>query len=67
VSRSHKAQWGLCVRPSKALGSLERWRLGLRGLGSAGTAGAVRPGLGQVRCQVRCKMTKSQMSANRTN
>ena len=63
VSRSHRAQWGFCVRPSKGLGSLERWRLGLRGSGSAGVAGAVTVRLGQVRCN----MMKSQMSANRTS
>src|SRR4029450_928683 len=30
VSLSHRAQWGLCVKPSKGLGSLERSPLGLR-------------------------------------
>src|SRR4030095_14471827 len=41
VSRSHRAQGGFCVRPSKGLDSLERGRLGLTGSGSAGASGAV--------------------------
>ncbi len=54
---------GLSVKPSNGWGSLERLRLGLRGSGRAGEAGAVTARLGQVRC----KMTKSQRSAQRTS
>jgi hypothetical protein len=61
VSRSHRAQWGLWVRPSKGLGPLERWRLGVRGSGSAGASGAV---TGRV-ARVRGTRTKSQRSASR--
>ena len=63
VSRSHKAQCGFLVRPSKALGSLDRRRLGLIGSGLAGVAEAVTPGLDEVRCN----MMKSQMIANRAS
>ncbi len=35
ASCSHAAQWGLCVRPSKGLGSWERVRLDVKGTGSA--------------------------------
>ena len=51
MSRSHKAQCGLWVRPSKGLGSFERWRLGLRGSGSIGVAGAVTGRLDWMRCK----------------
>src|SRR5262245_31367826 len=39
VSCSQAAQWGLCVRPSKGLGSLERLRLNMMGTGSASFGG----------------------------
>jgi len=51
------------LESNKSLGSLERWRLGVRGSGSVGVAGAVTERLSQVRC----KTTKSQISANRTS
>src|SRR2546429_9444443 len=47
--------------PSKGLGSLERWRLGVRGLGSADASGAV---TGRV-ARVRGTRTKSQRSMSR--
>jgi hypothetical protein len=41
------AQWGLCVRPAKGLGSLERVRLNVMGTGWAGLGGDVAHRLGQ--------------------
>jgi hypothetical protein len=61
VSRSHNAQWDLCVRPSNALGSLERVRLGV--MGAAGAVAVVALRLGQVRYN----RTKSYRIANRTS
>jgi hypothetical protein len=40
VSCSHRAQWGLCVRPSNAWGSVERLRLGVMDL--VGVSAAIR-------------------------
>ena len=57
VSRSHRAHGRLYARLSKGCGAVERWRLGVRGSGSAvGVVGAVTGRLDRVRCT----MTTSQ-------
>jgi hypothetical protein len=59
--RGHKGV--LRGRPAQVLGALDRWRLGLRGSGSAAMARAVTRRLSQVRC----KITTRQMSAHRSS
>src|SRR5262249_1834523 len=61
VSRSHRAQGGLCVRPANALGSVARLRLGLMGAAGTGGGGSLRLG------QLRGTMTKRQMRASRAS
>ena len=61
VARSHKTQWGLCVRPANALGSWERVRLGLMGVAGAVVVVALRLG------PVRGNMTQSPMMAHRAS
>src|SRR2546427_3248018 len=61
VSRSHRAQGGLCVRPANAWGSGARLRVGLRGVAGMGGGVALRLG------QLRGNRTKSQRRANRAS
>src|SRR5262249_9395733 len=61
VSRSHRAQGGLCGRPANAWGSVARLRLGLRGGAGMGGGGALRRG------QLRGNMTESQRRANKAS
>ena len=63
VSRSPRAPWGFWVRPSKGVGSLERWRWGVRDSGWAGVAGAVTVRGGQVRCRMLQNHTRAHRSS----
>jgi len=60
---AHRAQWGLCVRPANGMGSWERVRLGLIGLGAARPCCDKAHRLGQMWCS----MTHNHRRPNTTS